>query len=56
MKVLSEEAYEQVFLDKWYHVGKKDKMSTKGLFSYKRFLLQVHGCIQQKKCYYFYKP
>jgi hypothetical protein len=49
MKVLSYEAYEQVFLDRWSHVGQKDKESTNGLFSYSIFLLLVHGCIQQER-------
>jgi hypothetical protein len=36
-------------LDRWSHVGKKDKESTKGLFSCGNSILQVHGCIQQEK-------
>jgi hypothetical protein len=32
MKVLSDEAYEKIFLDKWSHAMKKDKESTKVFF------------------------
>jgi hypothetical protein len=49
MKALSDEEYEKVFLDKWSHVVKKDKKSTRDLFSCDNFILQVHGCIQQEK-------
>ena len=28
---------------------RKDKESTRGLFSFQNFLLHLHGCVQQKK-------
>jgi hypothetical protein len=43
VKALPDEEYEKVFLDRWSHVGKKDKESIEGLFSCTNFLLQVHG-------------
>ena len=49
MKELSDEEFEKVFLDRWSHVVKKDKKSTRDLFSYDKFISQVHGCIQQEK-------
>jgi hypothetical protein len=49
MKTLSNEEFEQVFLDKWSHAKKKDIESHTGLFSCGNILLQVHGCIQKKK-------
>jgi hypothetical protein len=42
IKALSDEAYEKIFLDRWSHVVKKDKKSTRDLFSYDNFILQVH--------------
>jgi hypothetical protein len=39
IKILSIKSYEQVFLDKQSHVGKKDKERTKGFFSCINFLL-----------------
>ena len=49
MKTLSDEEFEQVFLDKWSHAKKKDIESHKGLFSCGNIILQVHGCIQKEK-------
>jgi hypothetical protein len=49
MMALSNEAYEKLFLDKWSHAKKKDKESTKGLFSCGNSILQVHGCIHKEK-------
>ena len=48
MLKLPDEEYEKVFIDRWSH-GKKDKESTRGLFSFRNFLLHVHGCLQQEK-------
>jgi hypothetical protein len=45
MKALPDKEYENVFLDRWSHVGKRDKESTKCLFSCTHFLLQFNGCI-----------
>jgi hypothetical protein len=44
---LSNEAYEQVFLDKWSHNVKNEQDNSKGLFSGNNFILQVHGCIHK---------
>jgi hypothetical protein len=49
LKTLSNDEFEQVFLDKWSHAKKKDIESHKGLFSCGNILFQVHGCIQKKK-------
>jgi hypothetical protein len=45
----SEEAFENLILDKWSHTKIKDKELSKGLFSCGKFLLQVHGCIHKGK-------
>ena len=42
MMTLSDEEFEQVFLDKWSHAKKKDIDNNKGLFSCGNILLQVH--------------
>jgi hypothetical protein len=49
MEELTTEAYEHVFLARWSHVDKKDKKSTRTLFSCDNSILQVHGCIQREK-------
>jgi hypothetical protein len=49
MEELTNEAYEHVFLSRWSHVKKKDKKSTRDLFSFDNFRLQIHGCIQHEK-------
>jgi hypothetical protein len=33
ISTLSDEEFENVFFDRWSHVGKQDTKSTKGLFS-----------------------
>jgi hypothetical protein len=48
MMALSNEEFEKVFLDKWYHMKCKDKDITNGLFSCKKSILQVHGCIHKE--------
>jgi hypothetical protein len=45
---LPDEELEKLFLDRWSHVGKQDKESTKGLFSCDKSILQVHGCIHKE--------
>jgi hypothetical protein len=45
---LSKEAMEKLFLDKCYHMKCKDKDNTKGLFSYVKSILQVHGSIHKE--------
>jgi len=45
MKDLSNEEYEEVFLDRWSHVMNNDKKRNTDLFSCEN-LLQVHGFIQ----------
>jgi len=49
MMALFDEAYENIFLDKWSHANSKDRESINGLFSCGNSILQVHGCIQQEK-------
>jgi hypothetical protein len=44
----SDEEFEKLFLDQWYHGKKKDQMKHKGLFSYEHSPLQVFGCIQDR--------
>ena len=44
MKALSDEEFEQVFLDKWSHAKNKYQVGHKGLFS----ILKFHGCIQKE--------
>jgi hypothetical protein len=46
---LSDEEFENLFLDRWSHVGKRDTKSTKGLFSCGNSILHVHGCIHKEK-------
>jgi hypothetical protein len=46
METLSDDEYENIFLYRWSHVGKKDKKRTRKLFSHDKFIFQVHGCIQ----------
>jgi hypothetical protein len=48
MKILSDEEYEKVFLDRWSHVGKKDKESTKGLFSCENFYYRFMDVFNRK--------
>ena len=55
MKALSDKNYEKTILDKWSHVVKKDK-SNKDLFSYDKFILQVHRSIQEEKVIVSIKP
>jgi hypothetical protein len=45
MMRLSNEEFEEIFLDKWSHGENKDKERTKNLFPCEKFILQVHGCI-----------
>jgi hypothetical protein len=45
---LSEEALENLLLDKWSHTKSKDKDNTKGLFSCGKSILHVHGCIHKE--------
>ena len=49
LKTLSDELFEQVFLDKWFHAKKKDIKSHKDLLSCGNILLQVQGYIQKEK-------
>ena len=56
MMTLSDDEFEQVFLDKWSHAKKKDIEIHKGLFSCDNILLQVHGCIQKEKVIVFVNP
>ena len=44
MDALSDEEFEQVFLDKWSHAKNKYQVEHKGLFS----ILKFHGCIQKE--------
>ena len=44
IKALSNEDFEQVFLDKWSHAKNKYKVGHKGLFS----IFKVYGCIQKE--------
>ena len=44
MDALSNEDFEQIFLDKWSHSKNKGQVGHKGLFS----ILKVHVCIQDK--------
>ena len=46
---LSDEEFENVFLDKWSHARKQENETCKGLFSDGISLLQVHGCIQKRR-------
>ena len=46
MMTLSDEEFEQVFLDKWSHAKKKEIESHNALFSCGNTILQVHGCFQ----------
>jgi hypothetical protein len=48
MMALSDEEYEKLLLEKWSHANSKDKESIEGLFSCTKFVLQVHGCLQQE--------
>jgi hypothetical protein len=48
MKILIDQEFEQVSLDKWYHATKKDNASSNGLSSCGVSILQVHGCIQKE--------
>jgi hypothetical protein len=43
---LLDEEYVKIKLGEASQVAKKDRASTKGLFSCEKFLLQVHGCFQ----------
>jgi hypothetical protein len=56
MKALSNNEYEKLFLDRWSHVVKKDKKSTRDLFSCDNFILHVHGCIQQEMVFIYINP
>jgi hypothetical protein len=47
MMAISNEEFENVLFDRWYHVRKKDIESTKGLYGHS--VLQVHGCIHKEK-------
>jgi len=53
---LTNKQYEQVFLDKWSHVVKKDNEIYMGFFSCGNFIIHVHGCIQQEKDIGFVNP
>jgi hypothetical protein len=46
MRALSDEEFDQVFLDKWSRAKSKEK--KKCLFSCDNFILQFLGCIQNK--------
>jgi hypothetical protein len=39
LMTLSNETYETLILDRWYHVGKRDTKRTKGFFSYGNSIL-----------------
>jgi hypothetical protein len=56
MKSLSYEKYENLFLEKWYRIVKKDNKSTRYLFSRHNFILQVHGCIQHENFITYINP
>jgi hypothetical protein len=45
---LSNEEFEKLLLDKWFHGKNKDTERTKGLFSCDKSILQVHGCIHKE--------
>jgi len=56
IKALADKEYKNMFLDRWSHVDKKNKESTKGLLSFANFILQVHRCLQQEKVIIYINP
>lgn len=56
MMELSDEAYEQIFVDKWSHAEKKGKANRKCLVLGDHFIFQVHRCIQKENVVVFIKP